>query len=196
MTNEEAVMELVEKYLSKKNAIGYFFIVGEVVHPFYLDTEEDFQRISEEDAWEIICDGLLDLALNEPVKELKNCFLRGIVTDRIEIGNLSDFYVDQVRRIFKTPEDFPVVENPQYRIDTKVEVEVFLQIKKICKYIPYLVRLPWEVKSHLSSHSLDVEKIIIDREMINNRLRIVHARLGALKRSNANQSRPNSSNPK
>lgn len=189
--DDQIVQEFFEKFLTKKNAIGYFFVIGEVVHPFYLDCQEDFEIISEAEAWWIICNDLLDFSFATSMRDLKDCFLRGKVTDRIEIGNLADFYIDQVKKVFKTSQEFEVVENPDYRIRTLIEAPVFVKIRNLIKTIPYLSKLPWEVKSHLSSQSLDVEKKIINRDTLESRLRIVHARLGALKRQNAIQAGQN-----
>lgn len=184
--DDQVIEEFLDKLFSKKNNLGYFFIVNEVVHPFYLEIEDDFEVISEQEAWDIICDTLFTPAFVTDMKSLMPCFLRGrVYNDRIEIGNLSTFYVEMVKESFKCAKDFKVQEVPLYRLQYNVSLEDFTKIRSLNRHMPFLSKLPWNIKSYLSSHSPEVEKKIVKKEMLEGRLPIVHARLGALKRDNA-----------
>lgn len=197
MDENQVIEEFLDKLFSKKNHLGYFFIVNEVVHPFYLEVEEDFDLISEEEAWNIICDTLLTPSFTFDLKSLLPCFLRGKVTrDRIEIGSLSPFYVTLVKESFRCPEEFSTFENPQYRLQLDVSPVNFTKLRSLNKHLPFLSKLPWKVKSYIASHSPQAEQKIVKKEMLAGRLSIVHARLGALKRDNAIENRPDSQTSK
>lgn len=190
MDENRVIEEFLDKLFSKKNHLGYFFIVNEVVHPFYLDVEDDFNLISEEEAWDIICDSLLTPAFTFDLKSLLPCFLRGRVTEeQVEIGTLSPFYVNLVKEAFRCSEGYPTVENPLYRLQMDVTPDNFTKLRALNKHLPFLSKLPWKIKSSIASHSTQAEKKIVKKEMFTGRISIVHARLGALKRDNAIENR-------
>jgi hypothetical protein len=157
---DEFAKEFAERLNSKKLATGYFFVINEVVYPFYYD---DFvAECDMKEAWELLCTSWLNTLLKKKLQPLLPYLIRGEVKADgvIVVGNNVDFYLDEIKHLFKFERACiePFLElDEKYRLNDTITPEAFTLLKYVYQHVPYLDSLPWTVRLHLRNRTSPVE---------------------------------------
>lgn len=157
---DEFAKEFVERLNSKKLATGYFFVINEVVYPFYYD--EFLQECSIEEAWDLICTSWLNGLFKKKLQSLLPYLIRGEVKAEgiIVAGNNIDFHLDEIKFLFKFDKsgvEAFLEQESRYRLSDAITPEALTLLRYVYQHVPYLDSLPWTVRLHLRDRTSQVE---------------------------------------
>lgn len=146
--SESKIIKKIVNTLAMKNSyIGYYFIVNDVVHPVIFD-EEFNPNMKMKDAWIYVCKTWLNNLYEEDLTELLPYIIRGKVTESsLSIGLNSDFYIEEVKKMFRIQKEVKIKIEKNLAIPTKISKSTFkIFSTTLQQSIPYFEHLPWSIR--------------------------------------------------
>jgi hypothetical protein len=152
------IEKVIEDIMTKKDSMGYFFIINEVVHPMYLGPYDEPYSI--EVAWEVLCSSFLNAIYKTDLKDCMKYVIRGKIEDQMIVtGNPAPYYLDQIKFCFKL-RDPKTITNDEYAVVNSINEKDRAKVEKLYQNFDYFSSLPWTVKFELNKYNTMETKAI------------------------------------
>lgn len=139
--------QMVHTLMMKNSYTGYYFIINDVVHPVIFD-EYLKPNMKMKDAWDYVCKTWLNDLYGQDVSDLLPYVIRGKVNDsNLTIGLNSEFYIEEVKKMFRIQNDVKIKIDKNLAISTKISKPTFKVLNATLQQgVPYFDHLPWSIR--------------------------------------------------